>query len=165
VLLKRDQFSEYLRHLLDCLCRPENNSNPFTIHQATQHPFRPKDVPIPGQTEHVSYFLVSLPNPEETYIGETGDLKRRLNAHNTGNGSQSTNRPHLRPWALLGYVVGFESRETRRQFEYQWQLHVQNTQIATHQSLSAMQKLYLATEIISSWNSKEQLSFIVCGNI
>jgi predicted GIY-YIG superfamily endonuclease len=160
-LLKRDQFSDYIRHLLDTLCHPQDNHGPFTIDQTTKHPYRPKDVQLPGRNDHCAYFLVSLgpSSPTTTYIGETSNLKRRLNQHNSGNGSQSTNRPHLRPWALLGYVIGFESKQKRRNFEYQWKLHVENEQIVTQGSLSAMEKLHLATVC------DEELRLVICGTI
>jgi predicted GIY-YIG superfamily endonuclease len=163
-LLKRNQFSDYIQHLLDTLCHPQDKHDPFTIDQTTTHPYRPKDVLLPGRNDHCSYFLVSLaPSSTATYVGETSNLKRRLNQHNSGNGSQSTNRPHLRPWALLGYVIGFESKQKRRNFEYQWKLHIENAQIVAQGSLSAMEKLHLATEVISM--SDEDLHLVICGTI
>ncbi|KAF4679553.1 hypothetical protein FOZ60_014930 [Perkinsus olseni] len=44
-----------------------------------------------------------------SYIGQTRRLARRLENHNKGlKGAAFTRLPHLRPWGVLAYVVGFD---------------------------------------------------------
>jgi putative endonuclease len=50
------------------------------------------------------YILRSIAQPDQTYIGSTGDLKRRLAEHNSGK-SIHTNK--FKPWKLEAYgIVG-----------------------------------------------------------
>jgi len=48
------------------------------------------------------YILRSRTHPDETYIGSTHDLKRRLTEHNTGK-SIHTNK--FKPWNLTAYIA------------------------------------------------------------
>ena len=80
--------------------------------------FRPCDFVldrIPGV-----YLLVSTKCYGYMYIGETSNLRKRLDDHNSGRGSNFTNNQRLRPWALFGYVHGFTSEDNRRMFENDW---------------------------------------------
>jgi len=64
---------------------------------------------------------VSCSNPTVTYIGETGNLPERIDAHNSGYGSHQTQSRYLRPWAVLAYVVGFGGNvKMRKAFKSQW---------------------------------------------
>jgi len=47
------------------------------------------------------YFLRSLKHPEQTYIGYTDNLDRRLNEHNRG---YSKHTSKFRPWTLEAYA-------------------------------------------------------------
>jgi hypothetical protein len=48
-------------------------------------------------------------------------LSTRLAQHNSGFGAVQTSPAHLRPWALLGYVAGFNGdRQEMRSFEAAW---------------------------------------------
>lgn len=62
---------------------------------------------------HYVYLLRSIPNPDETYIGLTSDLKARLQKHNEG-GSPHTAK--WKPWKLVHYSA-FETREKAADFE------------------------------------------------
>ena len=48
------------------------------------------------------YLLRSIPNPDQTYIGFTEDLKTRLAAHNHG---QSSHTAKFKPWQLIMYLA------------------------------------------------------------
>ena len=48
------------------------------------------------------YLLRSIPNPDQTYIGYTEDLKARLQAHNHG---QSPHTSKYKPWILITYLA------------------------------------------------------------
>jgi len=48
------------------------------------------------------YFLESVSNPEQTYVGLTGNLRSRLAAHNAG---QSIHTAKLKPWRVVSYFA------------------------------------------------------------
>ena len=49
-----------------------------------------------------TYVLRSEKNPRHTYIGSTGDLKKRISDHNAGK-SIHTNK--FKPWRLIAYIA------------------------------------------------------------
>jgi predicted GIY-YIG superfamily endonuclease len=59
------------------------------------------------------YLLRSIPNPDQTYIGYTEDLKTRLQAHNHG---QSPHTSKYRPWNLITYL-SFNDKARALSFE------------------------------------------------
>ena len=59
------------------------------------------------------YLLKSLKDPTKSYVGYTTDLKKRLEAHNSG-GSIHTNAD--RPWKLIVYIA-FDTKEKALAFE------------------------------------------------
>ena len=165
-LLKRNQFDEYIEYLVKKLCG-DDDSKAFTINQSSHHPFRPKDVQLPNPTDYCCYILVSVQDPSYTYVGQTINLRKRLNQHNSfAGGTSSTNRQHLKPWALLAYVVGFESRDTCRAFEREWQCSIENEKISNI-NITAIDRIQLAERTIShEWAQYEEtLRLIVCGSI
>jgi len=48
------------------------------------------------------YILRSKSHPNQTYIGSTSDLRRRLAEHNAG---KSTHTNKFKPWNLAAYVA------------------------------------------------------------
>ena len=55
------------------------------------------------------------------YIGMTNSIRVRIKKHNTGIGSVSTEPFHLRPYALLAYICGFDLRRELMGFvEQKW---------------------------------------------
>jgi len=59
------------------------------------------------------YMLRSIPNPDQTYIGYTEDLKTRFAAHNHG---QSPHTAKFKPWELITYLA-FNDRAKALSFE------------------------------------------------
>lgn len=59
------------------------------------------------------YMLRSIPNPDQTYIGFTKNLKNRLTSHNNG---QSTHTSKFKPWKLITYIA-FHDEDKARTFE------------------------------------------------
>jgi putative endonuclease len=51
---------------------------------------------------HYVYLLRSAPHPDQTYVGSTGDLRKRLAEHNAGK-SIHTNK--FKPWDLMAYIA------------------------------------------------------------
>ncbi len=66
-----------------------------------------------GQTMHYVYLLRSIRNPDQCYISETTDLKKRLAEHNAGL-SIHTNK--FRPWEIEVYL-GFKDKVKAIEFE------------------------------------------------
>jgi putative endonuclease len=62
---------------------------------------------------HYVYLLESVQSRNRHYVGETTDLRRRLQAHNAG---QSVYTRDLKPWRLVCYL-GFASQTTAKTFE------------------------------------------------
>jgi len=62
---------------------------------------------------HYVYRLRSERYPDQKYTGYSGDLKRRVRQHNSG---QNTSTAPFRPWRLVFYAA-FESETAARAFE------------------------------------------------
>jgi putative endonuclease len=48
------------------------------------------------------YILRSKSRPDQSYVGPTGDLRKRLGEHNSGK-SIHTNK--FKPWELMAYIA------------------------------------------------------------
>lgn len=59
------------------------------------------------------YLLESINFPNESYIGLTDDLRKRLAAHNAG---QASHTRKFKPWRLVTYLA-FSKEETAVAFE------------------------------------------------
>ncbi len=59
------------------------------------------------------YLLKSISNPEQRYIGQTDDLKKRLKDHNLG---YSIHTAKYKPWELVNYFA-FSSKQAALDFE------------------------------------------------
>jgi predicted GIY-YIG superfamily endonuclease len=62
---------------------------------------------------HYVYLIESIGDPTKRYVGVTGDLKARLDEHNSG---KSTHTSKHRPWRLITYVA-FTDRAQAEAFE------------------------------------------------
>jgi predicted GIY-YIG superfamily endonuclease len=59
------------------------------------------------------YLLESINFPNETYVGLTDDLRKRLAAH---NGGQTSHTKKFKPWRLVTYLA-FSNRDKAVTFE------------------------------------------------
>jgi putative endonuclease len=59
------------------------------------------------------YLLRSINFPNQTYIGLTSDVQKRLEAHNAG---QSSHTSKYSPWKLVTFI-GFEDEGKAADFE------------------------------------------------
>lgn len=59
------------------------------------------------------YLIKSISHPEQKYIGQTDDLKRRLKQHNAGC---SIHTAKYKPWELVNYFA-FNSKDAALEFE------------------------------------------------
>jgi predicted GIY-YIG superfamily endonuclease len=141
-LLHGDQYSEFINHVLQSLLTSECGQ--FSLALEHHFPYRMKDWQLPKKGNLCCYFLLSLGNRTTTYIGQTGNLARRFNSHNSRmGGSKSTNRLHLKPWAIIGYIEGFDSSDEMQQFEKQWQLKVEIEQAKARGNLGPKERFNL----------------------
>ncbi len=62
---------------------------------------------------HYVYLLRSEVFPDETYIGLTSDLRKRLKRHNAGGNPHTAKH---KPWRLVTYLA-FTTREQAAAFE------------------------------------------------
>jgi predicted GIY-YIG superfamily endonuclease len=60
------------------------------------------------------FYIYSEKHPDQTYIGSTADLKKRLTEHNSGK-SIHTNK--FKPWELTAYIA-LPDRSLAEQFEH-----------------------------------------------
>ena len=94
-------------------------------------PFRPMDMVLPDNNISFMgfcYVLLSLKNRSSIYIGACNDVAARLKQHNTGY-SSATNKiapSQLQPWALIGFVCGFDHKNQKFVFEKNWQGNVRD---------------------------------------
>ena len=141
-LMCGDQYSEFINHVMKSLLTSECGQ--FSLALEHHFPYRMKDWQLPKKGILCCYFLLSLGDRKTTYIGQTGNLARRLNSHNSRmGGSKSTNRPHLKPWAIIGYVEGFDSTDEMQQFEKQWQVKVEVEQTKAGGNLGPRERFNL----------------------
>lgn len=62
---------------------------------------------------HYVYLLRSVKYPDQTYIGLTADLKKRLQKHNYGEVPHSSK---YKPWQLVSYTA-FQNRDQAADYE------------------------------------------------
>ena len=109
-------------------------------------PFRLSDMRAPDCNTGCVYMLVSMKVPTYSYIGETKNIHACLNAHNSGNGANSTLPESLRPYALFAYVCGFEDNKTLRQnFEKTWKIRRDEERMRVLTSLKICSLIILNT--------------------
>ena len=94
-----------------------------TINQAA-FPFRICGIALPQCRTGYVYMLMSIKQQKYTCIGQTISIRTRIQQHNSGYGSTSTQPSYLRPFAILAYICGFRGRRTLREehVEYKWKL-------------------------------------------
>ena len=157
---KTSRWLPRIRHVTDQLCGIKNST-----HIIDRTPiFRPCDFILHRQP--AVYLLVSTKCYGYMYIGQTKDIRQRLNDHNCGRGSTVTNNQNLRPWALFGYLYGFGAEENRVNFEQLWKYRVRAAR-GRFDSLSATGVLDIGRELATSKNRfrslAEQIRVQQCG--
>ena len=116
------QWQEYMESVLSLIA--SNSNEAYTPKHIDFHdyPFQIQDLPLPVCNTGYVYMILSTKDHNQNYIGQTLNLGRRLNEHNSGYGSTFTNQIRYRPWFLLAYVVGFDKQIIKmKHFEHRWQ--------------------------------------------
>lgn len=161
VLRISNRFLPHIRQLLMQLCDEVNDTPLIQVPLV----FRPCDTILP-KTAAV-YLLVSTVDVSYLYIGETNDIRKRLNMHNSYNrGSKMTSDTRLQPWAVMGYATGFRNRFKRQSFEAKWKKRLENM---THDR-TAERILSTAHQMAIELNSihitnEETIRVVRCGTV
>ena len=90
-----------------------------------QHfPYRIRDSYLPQCNSGYVYILLSLRQIDYINMGEIKNIITRLKQHNQGIGSASTAPEYLCPWAIVGYICGFQggNRDLRLSIEKRWKI-------------------------------------------
>ena len=88
-----------------------------------EFPYVPRDYPLPSAFSSASgflYMLMSLRDKRCTYIGQTTNLRKRLQEHNQGMKAGVADVTK-RPWVPLIFFSGFDNNHERRRLETLWQ--------------------------------------------
>ena len=120
---------------------------------------------IPEDCGYSVYMLVSHTDTNVTYVGYTNNLRRRLNQHNgtSKGGSSGTNRPELKPWLYLCFIVGFDSKEDAMQFEGTWKSRIE---LQSNNCITADHKVFLGKSLWDEYQLDDGIHhFIICGRI
>ena len=171
VLQKMSPFRYYITHLLDQLCSPHENNHPPIIDQSKSI-YLPRNTPIPTDNSGHVYVLISMAVPDNinsTYIGSTKHIHTRLSQHNSGIGSDQTASPHLRPWALLAYVTGFDSNYSlMTSFENEHISEKRRNTRCRGTVLTVQGVITIAKDLIRDWSAEHpslSLRLVECGTI
>ena len=119
----RTQWTDYMENILGLVTLNEINENRVASLTLSSFPYRICDISLPHDNSGYVYFLISLKTLHYTYIGETKSIVTRLNQHNSGYGSKSTAPANKRPYAVMGYICGFDGNQNkhlRRHIEKAW---------------------------------------------
>ena len=68
---------------------------------------------------------MSIKQPSFLYIGETKCIQNRVVNQNSGNVSSMTTPLHLRPFAVIAFICGFDGNNIgHRSLERKWQVRM-----------------------------------------
>ena len=91
---------------------------------------------------------MSIRDQNFSYIGKTNSIRRRIQEHNSGTGSVSTEPLHLRPYALFAYICGFNCQNDLLLYiEREWK--AKRDRLIRHGVNDLKASAYSANEVIS----------------
>ena len=115
ILKTRTQWTDHMENILNVVTinseTDERNIDRSGVMDHSGFPFRTTDISIPTDCSGYVYMLISLRTKDFCYIGKTKDLHQRMRSHQSGYGSQVSQPEHLRPYAYLAYICGFNHDE------------------------------------------------------
>lgn len=122
ILVKKTQWTDYITKILNIITINEEQTTERVL--TPEHfPFRIADMRLPEVDTGIVYMLNSLRRRSFIYIGKTNQPRRRLNNHNSGYGSSTTEPAHLKPFAIMAYITGFDgNNELMLACEEKWKL-------------------------------------------
>ncbi|MHA7927462.1 MAG: GIY-YIG nuclease family protein [Marinobacter sp.] len=168
-LLKEAPYQTYINKLLDGLVSKQSMITNYRSSFVSEN--APLYVPmltlLPGDNKLVCYMLLSMADKKTTYVGQTNNLHRRFyREHNRLRGSSSTKMVDLQPWAVFGFVLGFQSREYVLSFEHDWKKLIKNERHSLSGGIiEPMAKLALAQQLIEQDKHNQELKLVQCGKL
>ena len=112
----RSQWTDFMENILSLVTINDYNINETSSLNLTNFPYRVCDTSLPQDSSGYVYFLISIRTQDYIYIGECNNIISRLNQHNSGHGSSSTTPFHRRPYAIMGFIYGFNGNKNLRRF-------------------------------------------------
>jgi hypothetical protein len=91
-----------------------NAPDRYTFDTDSVLPYRICDYQLPEFDTGYVYLLCSMRVSTYTYIGQCKSIRKRLSAHNSGNGAFGSSDPSLQPFYIAGFISGFESYNRHR---------------------------------------------------
>jgi predicted GIY-YIG superfamily endonuclease len=167
-LLAGGKYNEITQYVLDCLIAKQSQSDHVLKLPYIRKMFSQLPTLLPGKGNYVVYLLVSTKDPESTYVGYTGNIRKRLNKHNSYNGgSYGTGIDHsnLAPFGLLAMIVGFTEKSHARSFEQTWKNHIDFKRRSTKGKVSSMTLMNLANPLIKDIEKVQSLHLVQCGYV
>ena len=123
LLIRKTQWTDYMEMILEIITVRESGEmrSGRSVMNTDTFPYRICDMSLPQCNTGYVYMLLSLEDKKFVYIGMTNSIRERIKQHNSGVGSVSTEPLHLRPYALLAYICGFDLRTEYMQYiEQRW---------------------------------------------
>ena len=119
VLQKENHLTPFIHQITNTMTQP----NAYVSTSQLVYPFPRKLYDVPTSSSGFTYLLMSIKLPHLFYIGKTMNMRRRLQEHNSGHGSDFTRPMERRPWTLTAFVFGFcnKTLDTVSTFEKDWQ--------------------------------------------
>ena len=103
------------------IIKDNNNTTTPSLDQ-NSFPYRICDISLPQCKTGFVYYLMSVRNKEYTYIGECKCIVSKLYDHNSGYNNINVTPVHYRPYAIMGYICGFngENKELQQYIRNRW---------------------------------------------
>ena len=112
-LTSKTQWTDHMEEVLSLITiNPNVVDAPICPHILTHatFPYRICDFPLPQYNTGYFYMLLLVKDKSFTCMDKTMSICKRIQQHDSGVGSTSTEPLHLRPCALLAHLSGFNSR-------------------------------------------------------
>jgi predicted GIY-YIG superfamily endonuclease len=150
-LKKGDQYSLTSMEILETLGNQHTSDGPNVPQVPVIH-FRQRITKLPEKDTLVVYMLASLPDPSVTYVGMTGNIRKRINQHNSASGGSKGTDPNRGngPWGLFMMIVGFESRREAMSIEGKWKASIATEQVESRGQMTTEQKANLVLRHITN---------------
>lgn len=122
-----NQYTRYMERKLHLLSINSEGNAPdrYTLDVDSVLPYRISDYQLPTLDTGYVYLCCSMRISTYVYIGQTQRIRKRLVAHNSGNGAFGTKSPLLPPFYIAGFISGFEyyNKDYLLTLETKWRRH------------------------------------------
>ena len=126
LITKAHQWTKFESRVLDMVTLNRSQGTNADLESTVldyhvHYPFNIQTAVVPSINTSVVYILISKPDQNFLYIGETDNMNRRFSQHNSGSGSEQTAPIRLRPFAIAALITGLpNNRSVRMSLERNW---------------------------------------------